>query len=218
MTWVLALALPAALAGVATLVVPAGGAGFSATSIRVSVLVILGVAALGALVGSVEGRSVMRELLGIVAGGTAVFFLSGGGKTGPTVAALAVTAWGVPWGWSLVPRRMGFLAGGRVVLLAGAALLLGTPWLVPPSWSRVPDWVLDLNPLARLHGSTLGEDWLHGPTLYPRIGEGYYIYPDPLEGLFPLILTGVGAAAVAWGIGFARGCRAVANDSPRART
>lgn len=196
---VAALATAAAVIGAAASLTTAGSAGFSDEVVGASIAVILGAAVLGALVGVVTRATLLSELTGMVGGAGGAAWLAGDARVG----ALACGAWLIPWSVGLPVRAAGQVAVGRVVTLATAAVLYGTPWLVPERWRDLPNWVLTWNPLVRLHGSVLGEDWFHGPTLYRRVGENFYVYPDPGEALAgPLILVGASlalAAAVALG-------------------
>lgn len=191
----LALTILAVLAVGATAwaLVPSGTPGFAGASVRVGVLVILGAGVLGASLHGAGGRRLLLELLAMVGGGCWVLSWLGDG----TAAALAMSAWLIPWCWTLPLRCCGRPGLARMAFLGASGAMLATPWLVPRTWSDLPAWVLDWNPLARLHGSILSEDWFHGPTLYPRVGERYYAYPDAGDGLVIPLLTAAGAVMVA---------------------
>lgn len=173
-----------AVGAAAWALVPSGSPGFSHAGVRAGVLVILGTGVLGATLHQPARRRLGTELLAIGLGGVWVLLWLGNGAA----AAVAVLAWLLPWCWVLPVRAVGRPGLARLVYLMVSGAMLATPWLIPRGWSDVPRRALEWNPLVRLHGTVLGEDWLHGPTLYPRVGEGYYRYPELADGLaFPLV-------------------------------
>lgn len=175
-------------------IVPTGSPGFSASGVRAGVLVVLGTGVLGAALHEPARRRLALELLAIGLGGVWVLVWLGNGAA----AAVAVLAWLLPWCWVLPVRAAGRPALARLAHLLVAGAMLATPWLIPRSWDDLPRPVLDCNPLVRLHGTVLGEDWFHGPTLYPRVGEGHYRYPELGDGLaIPLACAAAGVAVAA---------------------
>jgi len=179
-----------AVGAVAWTLVPGDARGFAASGVRVGVLMILAAGVFGASLGQPGRRRLILELLAV--GLTGFWGLAWTGEFGASVVI-----WGfllLPWCWVLPLRGVGWCGLGRLVYLTVAAALLGTPWLVPPAWNELPGWSLAWNPLIRLHGVVLGEDWLHGPVLYPRVGERFYLYPEGFSGLAPLL--GAAGAAI----------------------
>ncbi|NRA96137.1 MAG: hypothetical protein HRU14_08010 [Planctomycetes bacterium] len=169
---------------------PSGSPGFSDAGVRAGVLVILGAGVLGSSLREPSRRHLGAELLAIVVGGAWVLVWLGNGAA----AVVALLAWLLPWSWVLPLRVAGRFGLARVVYLGVSGAMLASPWLVPRSWNDLPRTTLEWNPLVRLHGTVLGEDWFHGPTLYPRVGEGHYRYPELGDGLtIPLVSA---AAAV----------------------
>lgn len=171
--------------------------GFEDGVVRAGLLILFGAGALGAGAGSLSGSGVwVREIGGMASGA-----LIGAWFTSElATAGLLLLAWGVPWACGLPLRGLGSVGGGRLVTLVTAACLYGTPWFVPRRWSDLPSWVLEWNPLVRLHGSLHGEDWFHGPTLYPRVGERFYVYPEPEAGFMAPLAVIVGGVVAALGL------------------
>jgi hypothetical protein len=163
--------------------------------VRAGVLVILGAGVLGSSLREPSRRHFGAELLAIAVGGAWVLVWLGNGAA----AVVALLAWLLPWSWVLPLRVVGRSGLARVAYLGASGAMLATPWLVPGSWNDLPRPALEWNPLVRLHGTVLGEDWFHGPTLYPRVGEGYYRYPELGEGL-TIPLASAAAAVLLAGV------------------
>ena len=173
---------------------PSGSPGFSDGGVRAGGLVILGAGVLGSSLREPSRRHFGAELLAIAVGGAWVLVWLGNGAA----AVVALLAWLLPWSWVLPLRVVGRSGLARVAYLGASGAMLATPWLIPRSWDDLPRPVLDCNPLVRLHGTVLGEDWFHGPTLYPRVGEGHYRYPELGDGLaIPLACAAAGVAVAA---------------------
>lgn len=174
-----------------------------------------GAALLAAALGAPHRRQVLAEGGGVALGAlVGVGLAARAGLTGTQalqVGALLAGAWLLPWSWAQPLRALGLVACARVVCLGSSALLVGTPYLVPPpggaDWADLPGWVAEWNPLARLHGTVIGVDWFHGPLLYGRVGERRYEYPELGEGVLVPAGSALVALLVAWGVAFLWGRR-----------
>lgn len=170
------------LAALAAGVLAGAGEGAENAGARIGLTYLLGAALLAPWIGARGVRPLAAEvaallLAALAAGGLA---LSSGLAGGPALEAaiLVLAGLAIPWAFAQVPRGLGWSTTGRLVFLGGVALIAGTPYLLRSGGGALPRWVVSWNPLARLLGGPLGLDWFHGPTLYPRVGEGYYRYPD----------------------------------------
>jgi hypothetical protein len=172
---------------------------------RIGLTFLLGAALLAPWLGRAGAGAIALEVAAIVlvalaAGGLGAL---AGLEGGPAFAATLILLAGlvVPWAWASVARSLGWPTAARLVFLCGVAVISGTAYLVRSAAGELPPWIVSWNPLARVLGGPVGLDWFHGPTLYPRVGEGYYRYPEmEAEIAAPLVsalLALVAAAAIA---------------------
>lgn len=183
-------------------------------ALEVGVLMISLSAVLCAGGGPLTLRSVVTELLAMISGAVIGSFLivtASEGRITPWAAGISVAScWWLPWATSLLFRSLGAdglaLASGLLVL----GLQISTPFLLPSvftdlprgvrysPYAPIPEWVLELNPLVRVHGSLLGQDWFHAPMLYPRVGERAYHYPEWSAGVLGLLGASLFLVCCAW--------------------
>ncbi|MAG55774.1 MAG: hypothetical protein CMJ83_05745 [Planctomycetes bacterium] len=207
-TSLVAALLPLILGIVVYVLVPDGAGGFAQTGTRLGLLVILVAAGFGATVRAYGRDAILYDGVMLLSGAgaaSAIAFVGGlDVDAASRAAAVAGLAWGLPLAYSMPFRALGLVTTGRVTYLVAAAAMLGTPWLVPMEWNELPSWVLEWNPLSRLHGAVLEEDWFHGPVLYRRLGENLYRYPGWAECLALQLKLAVRAVALAAVFGLAR--------------
>ncbi len=176
--------------------ITAGGAGLASTqpSHLLVLALFVGSGGLVAYGSKVPHRAVLQILAAAAAaaGGVALYAsipLDLAAQGGLVLLMTWFAGWAAlaPWraaGLEATAKCVGLLAFG---FLFAVPVLAGRDGASPEGWTvrgAVPDWVMQLSPLARLHGSVFSEDWLHEPGLYHRLGEAYYQYPSLTDGLW----------------------------------
>ena len=169
---------------------------------RLGTFMILGAAGLAPLlITPSHPRRVGREMLLHLCGLVLLLLLAlGSGLERENAflgAGLVSGAWLIFWSWTL-PFRLGETSAlGPLIFLGGLGVVMGSPYLVPVNTTVLPAWVVDWNPLLRLHWHLEGRDWLRSSLLYARSGGAYFVYPQGFSGVAGLVGS-VPAALFLW--------------------